>query len=45
MPAPSSQLRPVGEVFEEAEAGLDVLAGDVSEAVGGEGFAGEGGDD
>lgn len=36
---------PVGEVFEEGEAGLDFLAGEVGEAVGGEGLASEGGDD
>ena len=35
----------MGEVFEEGEAGLDVGAGEVGEAVGGEGLAGEGGDD
>ena len=38
-------LRPVGEIFQEGEAGLDVLAGDVGEAVCREGLAGEGCDD
>ena len=36
---------PVGEVFEEGEAGIDFLAGEVGEAVGGEGLAGKGGND
>lgn len=35
----------MGEVFEEVEAGVDFPAGEVGEAVGGEGLAGKGGDD
>lgn len=37
--------RPMGEGFKEFEACLDVIAGDGGEAVGGKGFASEGGDD
>lgn len=35
----------MGEVFEEFQAVFDVFPGDMGEAVGGKGLAGEGGDD